>query len=87
MARSVIEEDSAFHYCLALAADNSVVLRVLDVLMDLLQKSREQYLASQGASGKFARRSPEHRFRHQAEGCGRGRDCHAPAPGEDRRLL
>ena len=81
---SGIEEDSAFHYCLALAADNSVVLRVLDVLMDLLQKSREHILASQGTSGEFARRSPEHRFRHQAEGCGRGRGRHATAPGADR---
>ncbi|MGA2990742.1 MAG: FadR/GntR family transcriptional regulator [Candidatus Korobacteraceae bacterium] len=39
---SGIEEDSAFHYCIALAANNSVVLRILDVLMDLLQKSHEQ---------------------------------------------
>lgn len=45
---SAIEEDSEFHYCLALAADNSVVLRVLDVLMDLLQKSREQSLQVKG---------------------------------------
>jgi GntR family transcriptional repressor for pyruvate dehydrogenase complex len=45
---TVIEEDSAFHYCLALAADNSVVLRVLDVLMDLLQKSREHTLQVKG---------------------------------------
>ena len=45
---SAIEEDSEFHYCLALAADNSVVLRVLDVLMDLLQKSREQSLQLKG---------------------------------------
>lgn len=45
---SAIAEDSEFHYCLALAADNSVVLRVLDVLMDLLQKSREQSLQLKG---------------------------------------
>jgi GntR family transcriptional repressor for pyruvate dehydrogenase complex len=44
----VTEEDSAFHYCLALAANNSVVLRVLDVLMDLLQKSREHTLQVKG---------------------------------------
>lgn len=45
---STIEEDSEFHYCLALAADNSVVLRVLDVVMDLLQKSRETSLQVAG---------------------------------------
>ena len=49
---SAIEEDSEFHYCLALAADNSVVLRVLDVLMDLLQKSREQSLQIKGRPAK-----------------------------------
>jgi GntR family transcriptional repressor for pyruvate dehydrogenase complex len=49
---SVIEEDSNFHYCLALAADNSVVLRVLDVLMDLLQKSREHSLQVKGRTQK-----------------------------------
>ena len=49
---SVIEEDSAFHYSLALAADNSVVLRVLDVLMDLLQKSREHSLQVKGRAPK-----------------------------------
>ncbi len=81
---SAIEEDSEFHYCLALAANNSVVLRVLDVLMDLLQKSREQSLQAQGASRKVARRSPADRCRHQAEGCSRGRGRHATAPGGDR---
>lgn len=49
---SAIEEDSEFHYCLALAADNSVVLRVLDVLMDLLQKSRERSLQIKGRPAK-----------------------------------
>ena len=49
---SAIAEDSEFHYCLALAADNSVVLRVLDVLMDLLQKSREQMLQVKGRPAK-----------------------------------
>jgi GntR family transcriptional repressor for pyruvate dehydrogenase complex len=50
--QSAIDEDSEFHYCLALAADNSVVLRVLDVLMDLLQKSREQSLQLKGRPAK-----------------------------------
>ncbi len=32
-----IEEDSEFHYGIALASDNSVVLKVVDMLMDLLR--------------------------------------------------
>jgi GntR family transcriptional repressor for pyruvate dehydrogenase complex len=43
-----IEEDSEFHYTIALAARNSVVLRVLDVLMDLLRESRQRSLQVKG---------------------------------------
>lgn len=43
-----IEEDSEFHYTLATAARNRVVLRVVDVLMDLLQVSRERSLQVPG---------------------------------------
>jgi len=43
-----IEEDSEFHYAIALAARNSVVLRVLDVLMDLLRESRARSLQVKG---------------------------------------
>jgi len=43
-----IEEDSEFHYTIALAARNSVVLRVLDVLMDLLRESRARSLQVSG---------------------------------------
>jgi len=43
-----IDEDSDFHYALALAARNSVVLRVLDVLMDLLRESRSRSLQVKG---------------------------------------
>jgi len=43
-----IEEDSEFHYAIALAARNSVVLRVLDVLMDLLRESRARSLQVPG---------------------------------------
>jgi GntR family transcriptional repressor for pyruvate dehydrogenase complex len=43
-----IEEDSEFHYAIALAARNSVVLRVLDVLMDLLRESRSRSLQVKG---------------------------------------
>ena len=37
-----------FHYAIALAARNSVVLRVLDVLMDLLRESRARSLQVPG---------------------------------------
>ncbi len=43
-----IEEDSEFHYAIALAANNSVVLKVLDVLMDLLRETRERSLQVNG---------------------------------------
>ena len=43
-----IEEDSQFHYALALAARNSVLQRVLDVLMDLLRESRTRSLQVPG---------------------------------------
>ncbi len=43
-----IEEDSEFHYTIATAAKNSVVLKVLDVLMDLLRESRECALQVEG---------------------------------------
>jgi len=43
-----IEEDSEFHYTIARAAKNSVVLKVLDVLMDLLRESRARSLQVEG---------------------------------------
>lgn len=43
-----IEEDSEFHAALMLAARNSVVLRVMDVLMDLLRESRAKSLQTPG---------------------------------------
>jgi GntR family transcriptional repressor for pyruvate dehydrogenase complex len=43
-----IEEDSEFHYAIARAARNGVVLRVLDAFMDLLRESREQSLQVEG---------------------------------------
>ena len=45
---STMEEDSEFHYAIALAARNSVVLKVLDVLMDLLVESRSRSLQVPG---------------------------------------
>lgn len=49
---SAIDEDNEFHYNLALAADNSVVLKVLDVLMDLLRETRERSLQVEGRPQK-----------------------------------
>lgn len=43
-----VDEDADFHYAIALAADNSVVLKVLDVLMDLLRETRERSLQVEG---------------------------------------
>lgn len=43
-----IEEDSAFHYAIALAAGNSVVHKILDVLMDMLRDSRVRSLQVPG---------------------------------------
>lgn len=47
-----VEEDSDFHYSIALAAKNSVVLKVLDVFMDLLRESREATLQVEGRMQK-----------------------------------
>ncbi len=47
-----IEEDSEFHYHIALASDNSVVLRIVDVLMDLLRETRERSLQTRGRAEK-----------------------------------
>jgi GntR family transcriptional repressor for pyruvate dehydrogenase complex len=47
-SEEAMDEDSDFHYAIALAARNSVVLRVLDVLMDLLRESRSRSLQVPG---------------------------------------
>jgi GntR family transcriptional repressor for pyruvate dehydrogenase complex len=47
-----IEEDSEFHYSIALASDNSVILKVVDVLMDLLRETRERSLQVGGRQEK-----------------------------------
>jgi GntR family transcriptional repressor for pyruvate dehydrogenase complex len=47
-----IEEDNEFHYAIAMASDNSVVLKVLDVLMDLLRETRERALQVEGRPQK-----------------------------------
>jgi len=49
---AAIEEDNEFHYAIAMASDNSVVLKVLDVLMDLLRETRERALQVEGRPQK-----------------------------------
>jgi GntR family transcriptional regulator, transcriptional repressor for pyruvate dehydrogenase complex len=41
---AAVDEDQEFHYSVALASDNSVVLKVLDILMDLLRDTRARSL-------------------------------------------
>ena len=45
---STVEEDTEFHYLVALAAKNSVVRSVLDVLMGLLRETRALSLQTRG---------------------------------------
>ncbi len=49
---STITEDSEFHYSIAMASGNSVVLKVLDILMDLLRETRERSLQIAGRPQK-----------------------------------
>jgi GntR family transcriptional repressor for pyruvate dehydrogenase complex len=42
--RSFVEEDTAFHYTLARAADNHILLRLHNLILDLLRESRQSYL-------------------------------------------
>ncbi|MHB8215530.1 MAG: FadR/GntR family transcriptional regulator [Candidatus Sulfotelmatobacter sp.] len=45
---AAVAEDAEFHYSVALASDNSVVIKVLDILMDLLRDTRERSLQVEG---------------------------------------
>jgi GntR family transcriptional repressor for pyruvate dehydrogenase complex len=47
-----IVEDAEFHYSVALASGNSVVLKVIDILMDLLRDTRERSLQLRGRPQK-----------------------------------
>jgi len=49
---AAIAEDTEFHYSVALASGNSVVLKVLDVLMDLLRDTRQRSLQVEGRAQK-----------------------------------
>jgi GntR family transcriptional repressor for pyruvate dehydrogenase complex len=42
--RPFVEEDTAFHFTLAKAADNHILLRLHNVILDLLRESRQSYL-------------------------------------------
>jgi GntR family transcriptional repressor for pyruvate dehydrogenase complex len=42
--RSFVDEDTAFHYTLARAADNHILLRLHNVILDVLRESRQSYL-------------------------------------------
>jgi GntR family transcriptional repressor for pyruvate dehydrogenase complex len=47
-----VEEDTEFHYRIALASGNSVVLKVMDVVMDLLRETRSRSLQTEGRPQK-----------------------------------
>ena len=49
---AAVAEDAEFHYNIALASGNSVVLKVLDILMDLLRDTRERSLQVEGRQQK-----------------------------------
>ncbi len=66
-----IDEDAEFHYSVALASGNSVVLKVLDIVMDLLRETRERSLQLKGRPHKSLaghRRILAAIKRHDAEG-------------------
>jgi GntR family transcriptional regulator, transcriptional repressor for pyruvate dehydrogenase complex len=68
---SAVAEDAEFHYSIALASGNSVVLKVLDILMDLLRDTRERSLQVEGRPQKSIaghRRILAAIKRHDAEG-------------------
>lgn len=49
---AAVAEDTEFHYSIALASDNSVVLKVIDILMDLLRDTRARSLQVEGRPQK-----------------------------------
>jgi GntR family transcriptional repressor for pyruvate dehydrogenase complex len=49
---TTMSEDAEFHYSIALASGNSVVLKVLDILMDLLRDTRERSMQVEGRPEK-----------------------------------
>ena len=49
---AAMSEDAEFHYSVALASGNSVVLKVIDTIMDLLRDTRERSLQVEGRPQK-----------------------------------
>jgi len=49
---AAVAEDAEFHYSIALASGNGVVLKVLDILMDLSRDTRERSLQVEGRPQK-----------------------------------
>jgi GntR family transcriptional regulator, transcriptional repressor for pyruvate dehydrogenase complex len=49
---NAVAEDAEFHYAIALASRNSVVLKLLDILMDLLRDTRERSSEVEGRPQK-----------------------------------
>ncbi len=47
-----VEEDSEFHYSIALSSNNSAILKLVDVLMDLLRETRQHSLQAKGRQEK-----------------------------------
>jgi len=52
LGEAAIAEDAEYHYSIALASGNSVVLKVIDILMDLLRDTRARSLQVPGRSEK-----------------------------------
>jgi len=50
--QAAIAEDAEFHYTVALASGNSVVLKLLDMVMELLRETRERSLQVEGRPQK-----------------------------------
>jgi GntR family transcriptional regulator, transcriptional repressor for pyruvate dehydrogenase complex len=76
---TTIAEDAEFHYSVALASGNSVVLKVLDILMDLLRETRERSLQVEGRPEKVSGWPPADSRCDQASGCGSRKGSHAAA--------
>ena len=47
-----VEEDTEFHYSIATASGNTVVLKILDVVMDMLRETRSRSLQTEGRPQK-----------------------------------
>ena len=74
-----VDEDSEFHYQIALAAKNGVVRSVLDVLMQLLRETRARSLQAPGRPRRSLeghRRIVEAIARHDPEGAERAVRLH-----------